>query len=92
VLAELENPMSTVLSLRNLGKLVPEIVSLSYPRTFNSVAGTIEVTVQSTSILAMDYSFGIDPYSAYTSGNQLPQTGASFKVHSILVADEAVAS
>lgn len=58
---EFENPISTVLSATNLGKLVPEIVKLSPPRTLRSVFGVIEVTVHSTKILANDGSVGIKP-------------------------------
>ena len=56
-----ENSMSTVLSSKNLGKLVPVIVKLSAPSTFRSVLGVIAVTVQSTSIYGTVVSTGIDP-------------------------------
>jgi hypothetical protein len=36
-----ENSISTVLSPRNLGKLVPMIVKLSAPRTFKKLSGWI---------------------------------------------------
>lgn len=57
----LENPISTVLSATNFGKLVPEIVKLSPPRTLSSVFGVMEVTVQSTLILVAAESTGIKP-------------------------------
>ena len=44
----LENSMSTVLSSRNLGKLVPVMVKLSAPRTFKKLSGWIYSTVQLT--------------------------------------------
>ena len=59
--SELLKPMSTVLSATNFGKLVPEIVKLSPPRTFKSTFGVMAVTVQSTLILAADGSVGIKP-------------------------------
>ena len=59
--SELENPISTVLSATNLGKLVPTMVKVSPPRTLSSVSGVIDVTVQSTLILAADGSVGINP-------------------------------
>jgi len=59
--SEFENPISTVLSATNLGKLVPEMVKLSPPRTLSSTSGVIDVTVQSTLILTAVRSVGIKP-------------------------------
>jgi len=50
-----------VLSATNLGKLVPTMVKVSPPRTLSSVLGVMDVTVQSTLILAADGSVGINP-------------------------------
>lgn len=77
--------MSMTLSVKYLGKLVPEIVKLSCPKTLRSVVGRTEATVQSTWILVTSDLVGISPSFEYISGYHVPQTGSSFKVHSILV-------
>jgi len=59
--SELEKPISTVLSATNFGKLVPTMVKISPPRTLISVSGVMDVTVQSTFILAAEGSVGINP-------------------------------
>jgi hypothetical protein len=59
--SELEKLISTVLSATNFGKLVPEMVKRSPPRTLISVSGIMVVTVQSTLILGTLGSVGIKP-------------------------------
>ena len=59
--SELEKLISTVLSATNFGKLVPEMVKRSPPRTLISVSGIMDVTVQSTLILGKLESVGIKP-------------------------------
>jgi hypothetical protein len=59
--SELEKLISTVLSATNFGKLVPEMVKRSPPRTLISVSGIMAVTVQSTLILGTLGSVGIKP-------------------------------
>jgi hypothetical protein len=87
----LEKPISTVLSFKNFGKLVPEIVKLSEPKTFKFSFGVIAVTVHSTGSFYTEASTGIKPKSENTSGIQSPHTGASFRMHSIFVSLEDVA-
>ena len=59
--SELEKLILTVLSATNFGKLVPEMIKRSPPRTLISVSGIMDVAVQSILILGTLGSVGTNP-------------------------------